>query len=119
MQSTTLASPRACHALLESVGGNISKAVSQLLLPKSFKPSEIGIAKQNFATLLFYLVNPQDERPLSEKFDSFYNLGQDTVCGYVFKEGELVYHCVDCAVDNTCVFCQQCFNKSDHVGHSV
>jgi|TARA_B100000780_G_C21010835_1_gene404784 hypothetical protein len=55
---------------------------------------------------------------LAEKLQSFYSLGHDSICGYVFKDGELVYHCVDCAVDNTCVFCQNCWNASDHVGHN-
>jgi len=117
--SITLNSHLSCRNLLESVGGDVSEAVKRLLLPKSISTSEIGIAKQNYATLLFYLIDSNDDRALADKFDTFYNLGQDTICGYVFKEGELVYHCVDCAVDNTCVFCQKCFNSSDHKGHQV
>ena len=115
----TLTSSYQCKQLLDSLGGDVSQVVARLLIPKSVRTTEVGTAKQNFATLLFYLLDPTNDSPLAEKFDAFYKLGQDTVCGYVFKEGELVFHCVDCAVDNTCVFCQHCFNASDHEGHSV
>ena len=45
--------------------------------------------------------------------------GPGVCCGHVFNPGELVYHCVDCAADATCVFCQKCFMKANHQGHTV
>ncbi|XP_037397971.1 E3 ubiquitin-protein ligase UBR1 isoform X5 [Pygocentrus nattereri] len=38
-------------------------------------------------------------------------------CGRVFKEGETVYSCRDCAIDPTCVLCMDCFQNSVHKGH--
>ncbi|XP_078001009.1 E3 ubiquitin-protein ligase UBR2-like [Glandiceps talaboti] len=39
------------------------------------------------------------------------------LCGRVFKMGEPTYSCRDCAVDPTCVFCIDCFQKSAHTTH--
>ncbi|XP_066525852.1 E3 ubiquitin-protein ligase UBR1 isoform X2 [Hoplias malabaricus] len=39
------------------------------------------------------------------------------LCGRVFKEGETVYSCRDCAIDPTCVLCMDCFQNSVHKGH--
>ncbi|TPX46254.1 hypothetical protein SeLEV6574_g03322 [Synchytrium endobioticum] len=40
-------------------------------------------------------------------------------CGHVFKKGEGVHRCRDCALDSTCVFCDRCFNASNHEGHDT
>ncbi|XP_075874232.1 E3 ubiquitin-protein ligase UBR1 isoform X1 [Nelusetta ayraudi] len=39
------------------------------------------------------------------------------LCGRVFKEGETVYSCRDCAIDPTCVMCMDCFQGSVHKSH--
>ena len=39
------------------------------------------------------------------------------ICGRVFKPGEPTYSCRDCAMDATCVLCQQCFWRSEHSNH--
>ncbi|KAM9777231.1 E3 ubiquitin-protein ligase UBR1 [Neosynchiropus ocellatus] len=39
------------------------------------------------------------------------------LCGRVFKEGETVYSCRDCAIDPTCVLCIDCFQESVHKTH--
>ncbi|KAJ7990733.1 hypothetical protein DPEC_G00289980 [Dallia pectoralis] len=39
------------------------------------------------------------------------------ICGRVFKEGETVYSCRDCAIDPTCVLCMNCFQDSVHKVH--
>ncbi|XP_062252629.1 E3 ubiquitin-protein ligase UBR1 [Platichthys flesus] len=39
------------------------------------------------------------------------------LCGRVFKEGETVYSCRDCAIDPTCVLCMDCFQNSLHKSH--
>ncbi|TIC25242.1 hypothetical protein E3Q12_01043 [Wallemia mellicola] len=33
-------------------------------------------------------------------------------CGYVFKKGDVVYRCKDCAIDPTTVFCSKCFHAT-------
>lgn len=40
-------------------------------------------------------------------------------CGHIFKNGEAVYRCRNCEVDETCVLCSRCFNSSDHAEHIV
>ncbi|PWN37144.1 uncharacterized protein FA14DRAFT_159326 [Meira miltonrushii] len=40
-------------------------------------------------------------------------------CGHVFKKGEAIYRCRDCALDDTCVLCAPCFNASNHEGHDI
>ncbi|XP_073339559.1 E3 ubiquitin-protein ligase UBR1 isoform X1 [Pagrus major] len=39
------------------------------------------------------------------------------LCGRVFKEGETVYSCRDCAIDPTCIMCMDCFQDSVHKSH--
>ncbi|XP_058471362.1 E3 ubiquitin-protein ligase UBR1 isoform X1 [Solea solea] len=39
------------------------------------------------------------------------------LCGRVFREGETVYSCRDCAIDPTCVLCMDCFQDSVHKTH--
>lgn len=41
------------------------------------------------------------------------------VCGRNLEKGEPVYRCEDCGYDDTCVLCVHCFNRADHVNHSV
>ncbi|KAJ3135188.1 hypothetical protein HK100_003039 [Physocladia obscura] len=40
-------------------------------------------------------------------------------CGHVFQEGEGVYWCRNCALDETCVLCHHCFHASNHEGHDT
>ncbi|QSL64805.1 hypothetical protein MERGE_002107 [Pneumocystis wakefieldiae] len=40
-------------------------------------------------------------------------------CGHVFKKEEALYHCRNCALDDTCVLCSKCFRLSDHEGHDT
>ena len=80
-------------------------------------------------TLIYKIKSKEDPRPTlkdlyavtSKELANLFEHGSSdgTCCGYVFKPGELVYHCSDCAVDSTCVFCAKCFKASDHKGHSV
>ncbi|SCV71410.1 BQ2448_2998 [Microbotryum intermedium] len=43
------------------------------------------------------------------------------ICGHVFRAGESVYRCRDCAFDPTCVLCSKCYHASSHarMGHDV
>ncbi|KAJ3417168.1 hypothetical protein HDV05_006374 [Chytridiales sp. JEL 0842] len=40
-------------------------------------------------------------------------------CGHVFRVGEALYWCRNCALDDTCVFCYRCFHATDHEGHDT
>eukprot|EP01031_Cornospumella_fuschlensis_P041992 gene41992-51262_t len=42
-----------------------------------------------------------------------------SICGRVFKKGDLVWTCRQCSKDPTCVQCDPCFKKSNHTGHEV
>lgn len=35
-------------------------------------------------------------------------------CGHIFRKGEAIWRCRDCALDDTCVLCEPCFNNSVH-----
>ena len=54
-----------------------------------------------------------------EALSSLPDTRRRTVCGVVFKKGEIVWTCRSCAKDTTCVQCDACFRKSVHVGHEV
>ncbi|KAG5459655.1 MAG: putative zinc finger in N-recognin-domain-containing protein, partial [Olpidium bornovanus] len=41
------------------------------------------------------------------------------VCCRVFRTGEGVYRCRDCALDETVVMCSKCYLASNHEGHDV
>lgn len=47
------------------------------------------------------------------------NANRRTVCGNVFKKGEIVWTCRTCAKDPTCVQCDSCYKGSDHTDHEV
>lgn len=52
--------------------------------------------------------------------NEFLPLRRDEVaasCGHTFDKFELVYTCRDCAVDETCVLCKDCFVLDDHKTH--
>lgn len=40
-----------------------------------------------------------------------------SVCGLVWKTGDIVYHCRTCGMDPSCAICHDCFLNSDHTGH--
>lgn len=42
-----------------------------------------------------------------------------TLCGHIFKAGEVSYHCETCTDDPTAVLCARCFAASDHEGHQL
>ena len=52
-------------------------------------------------------------------FEKLAKSSTQSVCGKPFKDGDFSYHCKTCAFDPTCVFCQSCFKKSNHIGHEV
>lgn len=48
-----------------------------------------------------------------------YTHSASQACARLLGTGESVYRCADCGYDDTCVLCQFCFNRADHVGHNV
>ncbi|RDB27292.1 E3 ubiquitin-protein ligase ubr1 [Hypsizygus marmoreus] len=40
-------------------------------------------------------------------------------CSHIFKKGESCFRCKDCALDDSCVMCAQCFHATNHVDHNV
>ncbi|XBW37038.1 hypothetical protein QEN19_002618 [Hanseniaspora menglaensis] len=40
-------------------------------------------------------------------------------CGKGFSQGQPIYRCQECGMDDTCVLCFRCFNPQDHKGHHV
>ena len=58
------------------------------------------------------------EPNLKEKIFGNTGVGWST-CGRVFKKGDVIFHCRDCASDLTCVLCEDCFKNGNHEGHNV
>ena len=53
------------------------------------------------------------------RINSLKNANPKTVCGRVFRKGDIVWSCRSCAKDLTCVQCDDCFRNSNHEGHEV
>ena len=45
--------------------------------------------------------------------------GPRQVCQYQFKINDIVWICKQCQKDETCVLCNNCYQKSSHIGHEV
>lgn len=59
---------------------------------------------------------------ISEEFHSLCTLqiAEDAaVCGKQFSSADIIYRCNDCAADETCCYCQSCFQAGDHANHGV
>ncbi|ORY03779.1 hypothetical protein K493DRAFT_206578 [Basidiobolus meristosporus CBS 931.73] len=76
---------------------------------------------QDYINLLFPEVFDQhDELKPESNLDPEYLPSQKgKPCGHVFKRGEGVYRCRNCALDDTCVLCAHCFHATDHTGHDT
>ncbi len=60
----------------------------------------------------------QDAQEVNEQAE--YNAGaRGTLCGHIFKQGEVTYHCQTCTDDPTAVLCARCFASSNHDGHQL
>lgn len=74
-----------------------------------------GISKNDGAGDAYDLAAAQDAPEGAEYMPE----ARGKPCGHVFKKGEGVYRCRNCALDETCVFCSRCFHSSDHRGHDI
>uniref|UniRef100_A0A7N6ALT7 E3 ubiquitin-protein ligase n=1 Tax=Anabas testudineus TaxID=64144 RepID=A0A7N6ALT7_ANATE len=85
-------------------------------LKKEFSPQEEEELMQSriLQPLEFFLFgeNPQEGLQKLQQGST-----SSQLCGRVFKEGETVYSCRDCAIDPTCVLCMDCFQDSVHKSH--
>ncbi|XP_017331926.1 E3 ubiquitin-protein ligase UBR1 [Ictalurus punctatus] len=66
---------------------------------------------------LEYFLFGEDPSVGLEKLQQRNGGSSSQLCGRVFKEGETVYSCRDCAIDPTCVLCMDCFQNSVHKKH--
>nr|XP_019940317.1 PREDICTED: E3 ubiquitin-protein ligase UBR1 isoform X1 [Paralichthys olivaceus] len=85
-------------------------------LKKEFGPQEKEeiIQSRLFHPLECFLFG---EDPLEGLEKLKHGSASSQLCGRVFKEGETVYSCRDCAIDPTCVLCMDCFQNSVHKSH--
>uniref|UniRef100_A0A914YGR9 E3 ubiquitin-protein ligase n=1 Tax=Panagrolaimus superbus TaxID=310955 RepID=A0A914YGR9_9BILA len=61
---------------------------------------------------------PVSLKPLTEKVgikETLRKPGQ--LCGRMFRHGDPTYTCKECALDDTCVLCLECFKQSPHAKH--
>jgi hypothetical protein len=49
------------------------------------------------------------------KINTLKNAQPKTICGKVFRKGDIVWSCRSCAKDLTCVQCDDCFRNSNHM----
>ncbi|CAG8576647.1 181_t:CDS:2 [Paraglomus brasilianum] len=99
-----------------------SERASVLILERLF--SEFWKANEEYKTL-FFPDGPGDG-PFAYKLSfaqsevgEYTTAHKGKMCGHVFKKGESVYHCKNCGLDDTCVFCVRCFHATNHEGHNV
>lgn len=84
--------------------------------------SKVPIESSNllFNTLLLARTDlDQEELDVACKLKELKSNSFKKRCGKIFSPGDLVYYCQTCAVDSTCVLCQECFTDSNHEGHEV
>ena len=109
-----------------------SKELSQLLAVKGIEPNDltnlaVQIVRNAPVSALPNLLNSiachywRNESSLIDvrMMDNLHNANHRTVCGLVFRKGDIVWMCRTCAKDPTCVQCDACFKRSDHVDHEV
>ena len=54
---------------------------------------------------------------LSKFLDSLDTFSTSPTCDRIFLSGDIIYHCLTCTDDETCVLCSDCFNKEMHRNH--
>ncbi|RDD37274.1 E3 ubiquitin-protein ligase UBR2 [Trichoplax sp. H2] len=67
-----------------------------------------------FTTPLDYFISNGQMKELKDYLSTS---NKSAICGKVFNAGEPTYTCRDCAMDPTCVMCNQCFQNSIHKDH--
>ncbi|KDO27851.1 hypothetical protein SPRG_07124 [Saprolegnia parasitica CBS 223.65] len=129
MTTATLASPT---ALAQHVTAQLADASAVDVLPpgwlqrfvdEGFKPASLPAY---FEASLLAAVHASGatqydsaETYLHDLHDAHAKTVPKRVCGYMFKHNDIAWNCRDCQMDDTCVLCQTCFQRSDHTGHQV
>ncbi|RIA96511.1 hypothetical protein C1645_707932 [Glomus cerebriforme] len=104
-------------------GYRLKESAQQEILKRLF--SELWSSNEDYRTLFF--PSGFGEGPDAYKLSLAQGEGKaeysptqkGKACGHVFRKGEGVYRCRNCALDETCVFCSRCFHATNHEGHDV
>ena len=96
------------------------KHVPNHYLPlKDLKDLKVKYDKEVFEHLIApiskYIAKSDDYEKIFQKIKE--TVPGPVVCGKVFKSGQPIYSCIDCALDPTCVLCVECFKHSEHRYH--
>lgn len=94
---------------------NISFLSAQII--RSCQPKYIPILLSGLAC--HFWRHPSTNELDINRLLSLQNDAKKSVCGVVFKEGDLVWTCISCGKDQTCVQCDNCYRHSNHDGHDV
>lgn len=108
---------RLLHAIPDSqeADSNISFLSAQII--RSCQPKYIPFLLSGLAC--HFWRNPDSDDLDVNRLVGLQNAANKSVCGVVFKKGDLVWTCVTCGKDQTCVQCDACFRHSNHEGHEV
>ncbi|CAG8463021.1 15022_t:CDS:2, partial [Cetraspora pellucida] len=104
-------------------GYRLTKDARQKILEQLF--SEFWRSNEEYKTLFFpngFVEGPKIyelSRIDGEEMNEYSPSHKGKACGHVFRKGESIYRCRNCALDDTCVFCSRCFHASDHEGHDI
>ncbi|CAB4385880.1 unnamed protein product [Rhizophagus irregularis] len=101
-------------------GYRLKESAQQEILKRLF--SELWNSNEDHRSLFF--PNGFGEGPDAYKLslsqgEEYSPTQKGKACGHVFRKGEGVYRCRNCALDETCVFCSRCFHATNHEGHDV
>ena len=102
--------------LLASLARSIMDLASEQKLSSRSSESSLDVASRKYASVFSCCTNAlfekgRDSVTLLEKSK------KSSVCGTIWKNGNMAYRCRDCQVTvNSCI-CVECFRAGDHEGH--
>ncbi|KAI2798556.1 E3 ubiquitin-protein ligase ubr1, partial [Blomia tropicalis] len=115
----------------EPLGGPSENSIVDLILahwsvevPNIFRPTSVNRFKQYdetaaverlLAPLEWFITGTSNAKELLAKLKDVCPAPE--LCGKVFRGGEPIYNCRDCALDGTCVLCLECFKNGEHKNH--
>jgi hypothetical protein len=88
---------------------------SPLILENNLQTAQ----KINFRQLLDFYLSGNSPWNFNLLLGDSISQDQNGPCGHIFADGEGIYRCYDCGLDDTCVMCVRCFKASDHTGHNT
>ncbi|TSO25214.1 E3 ubiquitin-protein ligase UBR1 [Bagarius yarrelli] len=102
-------------AILQYLAEEVPRIYCQQAEPQLVE--EEKLAQEHILQPLEYFLFGEDPSVGLDKLQQTVGGSSSQLCGRVFKEGETVYSCRDCAIDPTCVLCMDCFQNSVHKSH--